>query len=178
MVSVAQLVVAPDCGSGGRGFKSHRSPHFFSIGIRQLSLNPFFLFYLPWKLMQHRINSPYLCFISHTSSTFKPRSFNYIFPSNTFTVHETIWIHLAQAILSRTQSVKLVSAASSSFFILLNTGAWNIYFTLTFNFINYSIDTDERNNLRRENIWRVIEVRILTAPVCSATAHGTVRKSF
>lgn len=25
-VSVAQLVRAPDCGSGGRGFKSHRSP--------------------------------------------------------------------------------------------------------------------------------------------------------
>lgn len=27
MVSVAQLVVAPGCGLGGRGFKSHRSPH-------------------------------------------------------------------------------------------------------------------------------------------------------
>ena len=26
MVSVAQLVVAPGCGLGGRGFKSHRSP--------------------------------------------------------------------------------------------------------------------------------------------------------
>ncbi len=27
MVSVAQLVRAPGCGPGGRGFKSHRSPH-------------------------------------------------------------------------------------------------------------------------------------------------------
>ena len=27
MVSVAQLVAAPGCGLGGRGFKSHRSPH-------------------------------------------------------------------------------------------------------------------------------------------------------
>lgn len=27
MVSVAQLVRASDCGSEGRGFKSHRSPH-------------------------------------------------------------------------------------------------------------------------------------------------------
>jgi hypothetical protein len=26
MVNVAQLVVAPGCGLGGRGFKSHRSP--------------------------------------------------------------------------------------------------------------------------------------------------------
>ena len=26
MVGVAQLVRAPDCGSGGRGFKSHHSP--------------------------------------------------------------------------------------------------------------------------------------------------------
>ena len=27
-VAVAQLVVAPDCGSGSRGFKSHQPPHF------------------------------------------------------------------------------------------------------------------------------------------------------
>ena len=27
MVSIAQLVRAPDCGSGGRGFESHYSPH-------------------------------------------------------------------------------------------------------------------------------------------------------
>lgn len=31
MVGVAQLVRAPGCGPGGRGFKSHRSP-FFSAG--------------------------------------------------------------------------------------------------------------------------------------------------
>ncbi|SVC98448.1 uncharacterized protein METZ01_LOCUS351302 [marine metagenome] len=27
MVGVAQQVRAPGCGPGGRGFKSHRSPH-------------------------------------------------------------------------------------------------------------------------------------------------------
>ena len=27
MVIVAQLARAPDCGSGGRGFESHLSPH-------------------------------------------------------------------------------------------------------------------------------------------------------
>ena len=30
MVGVAQLVRAPDCGSGGCGFKSHHSPKDFS----------------------------------------------------------------------------------------------------------------------------------------------------
>ena len=29
MVGMAQLVSAPDCGSGGRGFESHYPPHFF-----------------------------------------------------------------------------------------------------------------------------------------------------
>ena len=29
LVGIAQLVRAPDCGSGGRGFDSHYSPHFF-----------------------------------------------------------------------------------------------------------------------------------------------------
>ena len=29
MVGVAQLVRAPDCGSGGRGFDPRHSPHFF-----------------------------------------------------------------------------------------------------------------------------------------------------
>lgn len=35
MVAVAQLVRAPDCGSGGRGFKSHQPPiceRFFASG--------------------------------------------------------------------------------------------------------------------------------------------------
>lgn len=31
MAGVAQLVRAPGCGSGGRGFKSRRLPHFFVI---------------------------------------------------------------------------------------------------------------------------------------------------
>ena len=39
MVNVAQLVRAPDCGSGGRGFKSHLSPKAF--GFNQ----ELFLFY-------------------------------------------------------------------------------------------------------------------------------------
>ena len=30
MVVVAQLVRAPGCGPGGRGFKSHLAPHFFA----------------------------------------------------------------------------------------------------------------------------------------------------
>gem|GEM_PF-3175646 len=30
MVGVAQLVRAPGCGPGGRGFDSHHSPHFYS----------------------------------------------------------------------------------------------------------------------------------------------------
>src|SRR5690606_1419101 len=30
MAGVAQLVRAPDCDSGGHGFESRRSPHFFS----------------------------------------------------------------------------------------------------------------------------------------------------
>ena len=33
MVGVAQLVRAPDCGSGGRGFKSHHSPHLLMSSI-------------------------------------------------------------------------------------------------------------------------------------------------
>ena len=31
MVDVAQLVRAPGCGPGGRGFESHLSPHFLLI---------------------------------------------------------------------------------------------------------------------------------------------------
>ncbi len=41
MVSVAQLVVAPGCGLGGRGFKSHRSPHNIIKGFRDLPRIPF-----------------------------------------------------------------------------------------------------------------------------------------
>ena len=33
MVNVAQLVRASDCGSGGRGFKSHLSPIFFDTNL-------------------------------------------------------------------------------------------------------------------------------------------------
>ncbi len=29
MVPVAQLVRAPVCGTGGRGFKSHQAPHYY-----------------------------------------------------------------------------------------------------------------------------------------------------
>ena len=31
MVDVAQLVRAPGCGPGGRGFESHLSPHYFKL---------------------------------------------------------------------------------------------------------------------------------------------------
>jgi hypothetical protein len=31
MVDVAQLVRAPDCGSGGRGFESHHPPHIAPV---------------------------------------------------------------------------------------------------------------------------------------------------
>ena len=31
MEDIAQLVRAPDCGSGGRGFESHYPPSFFAI---------------------------------------------------------------------------------------------------------------------------------------------------
>ena len=40
MVSVAQLVRAPDCGSGGRGFESHHSPNNNKKGAEA----PFLLF--------------------------------------------------------------------------------------------------------------------------------------
>lgn len=33
MVTVAKLVNAPGCGSGIRGFKSRRSPHFIEIHL-------------------------------------------------------------------------------------------------------------------------------------------------
>ena len=37
MVGVAQLVRAPGCGPGGRGFDSHRSPHSRQIAGSQAS---------------------------------------------------------------------------------------------------------------------------------------------
>ena len=45
MVSVAQLVVAPGCGLGGRGFKSHRSPHKYLKAFQAVCLKRLFLFY-------------------------------------------------------------------------------------------------------------------------------------
>lgn len=42
MVDVAQLVRAPDCGSGGHGFKSHHPPNFPGSNLHQnLSANFF-----------------------------------------------------------------------------------------------------------------------------------------
>ena len=35
MVDVAQLVRAPGCGPGGRGFESHLSPHLYTLGCSQ-----------------------------------------------------------------------------------------------------------------------------------------------
>ena len=35
MAGVAQQVRAPDCGSGGRGFKTHHSPHPSSLTLRR-----------------------------------------------------------------------------------------------------------------------------------------------
>ena len=37
MVSVAQLVRVPDCGSGGCEFDSRHSPHFFDGSLAQLA---------------------------------------------------------------------------------------------------------------------------------------------
>ena len=42
-VSVAQLVVAPGCGLGGGGFKSHRSPHAVQGVSEKKFWNAFFL---------------------------------------------------------------------------------------------------------------------------------------
>ncbi len=46
VVGVAQLVRAPDCGSGGRGFKSPHSPHIIlgrSQAVRHGTLTPAFV---------------------------------------------------------------------------------------------------------------------------------------
>ena len=38
VVGVAQLVRAPDCGSGGRGFESHHPPQIkFNAGVAKLA---------------------------------------------------------------------------------------------------------------------------------------------
>ena len=37
MVGVAQLVRAPGCGPGGRGFKSHHSPKFSGYSVVRLT---------------------------------------------------------------------------------------------------------------------------------------------
>ena len=39
MVDVAQLVRAPGCGPGGRGFESHHSPFVLKIQFSGLSVN-------------------------------------------------------------------------------------------------------------------------------------------
>ena len=41
MVGVAQLVRAPDCGSGGRGFDSHHSPQFIVRKKREEAVTGF-----------------------------------------------------------------------------------------------------------------------------------------
>ncbi len=41
VVGVAQLVRAPDCGSGGRGFNSRHSPHFSSFNVQPSALFSF-----------------------------------------------------------------------------------------------------------------------------------------
>ena len=38
MVGVAQLVRAPDCGSGGRGFETRHSPQFFQLSLGHYSV--------------------------------------------------------------------------------------------------------------------------------------------
>jgi hypothetical protein len=43
MVGIAQLVSAPDCGSGGRGFESLYPPHFLAHTFSENVYNPFSL---------------------------------------------------------------------------------------------------------------------------------------
>jgi hypothetical protein len=59
MVSVAQLVVAPGCGLGGRGFKSHRSPQKYQgiAGILRSLFISIFQFLTPFPTLKHTRNS-------------------------------------------------------------------------------------------------------------------------
>lgn len=43
MVAVAQLVRAPDCGSGGRGFETHLPPFFTPLVDKNCSISGFFI---------------------------------------------------------------------------------------------------------------------------------------
>ena len=47
MVGIAQLVRAPDCGSGCRGFESHYPPHIFKPEGPELGSGPFLFDFLP-----------------------------------------------------------------------------------------------------------------------------------
>ena len=64
MVSVAQLVRAPDCGSGGRGFNSRHSPQVFSSEFVSIPLSVCLSAVLrsPWPfLVSSRANRGKLC---------------------------------------------------------------------------------------------------------------------
>ena len=54
MEIVAQLVRAPDCGSGGRGFETRLSPTF----LRSIKNRPFFVYYFLkiYSLNSQKIN--------------------------------------------------------------------------------------------------------------------------
>ena len=43
MANVAQLVRAPGCGSGGRGFNSHHSPQILNL-LKEIHMDLFFMF--------------------------------------------------------------------------------------------------------------------------------------
>ena len=52
MVGVAQLVRAPDCGSGGRGFDPHHSPHYYELVSYLIKV--FFEFIVPADILLGR----------------------------------------------------------------------------------------------------------------------------
>ncbi len=56
MAGVAQVVRAPDCGSGGRGFKSHHSPHnTVLIFMAKITFYPYFAVV---AILQHSFEMP------------------------------------------------------------------------------------------------------------------------